>query len=150
MPGVGSLTATTESVRFVLDNSVSMAWGFADEASSYADHVLELLQGGEAIVPALWPLEVANVLLVGERRGRLTEADSTRFQKLLRGLPIWVMSELPEAALDQLLFLGRTHGLSAYDAAYLELAMREGLPLATLDSRLRIVSPALGIKLITD
>ena len=65
--------------RFVLDNSIVMAWCFEDESDSFADAVLEQLQTKTAIVPAIWPLEVGNVLLVAERRGRLSEADSARF-----------------------------------------------------------------------
>jgi predicted nucleic acid-binding protein len=125
-----------------------MAWCFEDEADTYADSVLGLLTESEAIVPCIWPLEVANVLLVAERRKRLTEAASHQFTGLLNELPITVDYEAPDRAMSQILFLGRQQGLSSYDAAYLELAMREGIPLATRDNRLRKVSGKCGVKVI--
>ena len=134
--------------RFVLDCSVVMAWCFEDEADTYADSVLSLLTESEAIVPCIWPLEVANVLLVAERRKRLTEAASHQFTGLLSELPITIDYESPDRAMSEILFLGRQQGLSSYDAAYLELAMREGIPLATRDKRLRKVSGKCGVKVI--
>jgi predicted nucleic acid-binding protein len=134
--------------RFVLDCSVVMAWCFEDEADAYADSVLDLLADSEAIVPCIWPLEVANVLLVAERRKRLTEAASLQFAGLLSELPITIDYESSDRALSEILFLGRQQGLSSYDAAYLELAMREGIALATRDNRLRKVSGKCGVKVI--
>lgn len=124
-----------------------MAWCFEDEAGDYADTLLASLAAAEAMVPAIWPLEVANVLLVAERRGRLTQADATRFVRLLRLLPISIDRETSDRALDTILDVGRAYGLSSYDAAYLELAMREGLPLATQDNALRQAAVACGIRL---
>lgn len=124
-------------MRFVLDCSVAMAWCFEDESAGYADAVLGALEGAEALVPGLWSLEVANVLLVAERRGRISEAAAARFVELLRGLPISIDGEDAGRALGNVLSLARERSLSSYDAAYLDLAMREGLPLATLDQRLR-------------
>ena len=120
--------------RFVVDNSIVMTWCFKDEANPYADGVLNRLTESVAIVPAIWPLEVTNVLLVAERRKRLHESDSIRFISLLSQLPIVVERAWPERMMKDLLALGRANSLSSYDAAYLELAMRQGLPLATLDS----------------
>lgn len=134
--------------RFVLDCSVVMAWCFEDEADAYADSVLNLMDESEALVPCIWPLEVANVLLVAERRKRLTEAASLQFAGLLSELPITVDYESSDRALSEILFLGRQQGLSSYDAAYLELAMREGIPLATRDSKLSKVSRKCGVKII--
>lgn len=134
--------------RFVTDSSVTMAWCFEDEASAYADAILDRLVVEEAVVPALWPLEVANVLLVGERRARLTAADSARFLALLASLPITTDDETPQRALREILSLGREQRLSAYDAAYLELAMRLGIPLATQDDRLREAANHLGVAVI--
>ena len=134
--------------RFVLDCSVVMAWCFEDEADAYADSVLDLLADSEAIVPCIWPLEVANVLLVAERRKRLSEAASLQFAGLLSELPIAIDYESSDRALSEILFLGRQQGLSSYDAAYLELAMREGIALATRDNRLRKVSGKCGVKVI--
>ncbi len=124
-----------------------MAWCFKDEADGYADSVLDMLGDSEAIVPSIWPLEVANVLLVAERRKRLTTADSAQFVKLLGELPITIDYESSGRALSEILSVGRHQGLSSYDAAYLELAMREGAPLATRDDRLRRASERCGVKL---
>ena len=136
--------------RLVVDCSVVMAWCFEDEADAYADSVLNLLVDSETetIVPSIWPLEVANVLLVAERRARLTQADSLQFIKLLRELPITIDYESSDRALSEVLFIGREQGLSAYDAAYLELAMRQGAVFATRDDRLRKASERCGLKLV--
>jgi predicted nucleic acid-binding protein len=125
-----------------------MAWCFEDEASPYADHILAQFPTQEALVPSLWPLEVANVLLVGERRKRLTAADTMRFLTLLSTLPITIDEETSYRALNQTLALAREQAISAYDAAYLELAMREGVPFATLDAKLQNAAISLGISII--
>jgi predicted nucleic acid-binding protein len=121
---------------FVVDNSVVMAWGFEDETSKYADAVLGSLAMANAIVPAIWPLEVGNVLLTAERRKRLSHADSVRFLALIANLPIAVEPESPQRMLNEIFALARDLRLSTYDASYLDLAMRTGLPLATQDSAL--------------
>ena len=118
---------------FVIDNSVVMSWCFKDEASRYADAMLLRLEASTALVPAIWPLELGNVLLVAERRKRLTEADSMHFLSLLAALPIEVEQETPDRMLKEVVALAREHMLSTYDASYLDLAMRKGLPVATLD-----------------
>jgi predicted nucleic acid-binding protein len=124
------------STRFVVDNSIVMTWCFQDEMVPYAEAVLDSLAEAVAVVPAIWPLEVINVLLVAERNGRLHEADSVRFVSLIGQLPIMVDRSWPERLMRDLLAIGRIHNLSSYDTAYLELAMRQGLPIATLDKRL--------------
>ena len=134
--------------RFVIDCSVVMAWCFEDETDLYADLVLDLFADSEAIVPSIWPLEVANVLLVAERRKRLSEADSAQFIKLLSELPIIVDQETSDRALNEIFFIGRQQGLSSYDTAYLELAMREGAALATRDSRLINAARKCGVELV--
>jgi len=118
---------------FVVDNSVVMSWCFNDEANKYGDAVLDRLAESTAIVPPIWPLEVVNVLLVAERRNRLKQVDSVRFITLLSQLPIVVEHEGPERKMKDLLSLGRANNLSSYDAAYLDLAMRNDCPIATLD-----------------
>lgn len=120
----------------VVDNSVVMAWCFADAGGEYADRILDRLESEEVLVPAIWPLEVGNVLLVAEKRKRLTQADSIRFLALLGKLPITVEQETPDRMLKEILALAREYNLSTYDASYLDLAMRKGLPLATLDEAL--------------
>ncbi len=121
---------------FVVDNSVVMAWCFQDEASQYADAILGSLEVFKAIVPSIWPLEVGNVLLVTERRKRLSEADSARFIALLTELPIMIEQESPDRMMREILALAREHQISSYDASYLDLAMRKGVPIATLDDGL--------------
>ncbi len=135
--------------RFVLDNSVVMAWCFRDVGDDYADAVLESLAGSEALVPGIWPLEVANVLVVAERRRRLSETDSARFLALLTDLPLRVIQEPPLRVTGAILALARETGLSSYDASYLDLAMREGAPLATLDHGLRKAAAKVGVALFT-
>ncbi len=121
---------------FVIDNSVVMTWCFNDEDSQYTDSILNKLVDATAFVPSIWPLEVTNVLLVAERKKRLGEADSTRFMALLTELPIIVDQEPPERMIKEIFALARKHNLSSYDASYLDLAMRKGLPIATLDKNL--------------
>jgi predicted nucleic acid-binding protein len=125
---------------FVLDCSVSISWIFPDEHSDYAETVLRLLEDWQAIVPSIWFLEMANVLLVGERRGRITQAQTTQALLLLDALDIVVDDNTQNQAFSTTLTLGREQSLAAYDAAYLELAMRLQLPLATLDERLAIAA----------
>ncbi len=121
---------------FAIDNSVIMTWCFKDEASQYADLILDRLEVSDGFVPSIWPLEVCNVLLVAERKKRIGEADSARFIELLSELPIIVEQEPPERMIKEIFALARKHKLSSYDASYLDLAMRKGLPIATLDEKL--------------
>lgn len=101
----------------------------------------------EALVPAIWPLEVANVLLVGERKGRITPAGSKAFLASLAALPIVVDPIDSTRAFDAIVALGRRYKLSSYDASYLELALRHDLPLVTLDDGLRRAARAADIAL---
>jgi predicted nucleic acid-binding protein len=118
---------------FVLDASVAACWAFDDEDHPAAVLALERIRADEARVPALWWFEVRNTLIVNERRGRLTEADTAAFLRGLSRLGILV-DRAPEEA--DVLALSRRRRLTVYDASYLELARREGVPLATLDSDL--------------
>lgn len=129
---------------FVVDCSVMMAWCFDDEATDYTNKVHDALVRMRAVVPSLWRLEVANATLVGERRKRLDAARGRRFLTLLVNLPIVVDEETAGRAWTDTFYLARAHNLSAYDAAYLELAMRRGLPLATLDGKLKTAAKAAG------
>lgn len=121
---------------FVVDCSVVMTWCFKDENSPYSDFILDKLENAIAYVPSIWPLEVGNVLLVAERKKRISEAGSTRFLALLTELPLTIDQETPERMITQIFALARKHNLSSYDASYLDLAMRKGLPVATLDKSL--------------
>jgi predicted nucleic acid-binding protein len=131
--------------RFVLDTSVAVSWFFDDETGEYTAAVLESLTDWGAVVPSLWPLEVANVLLVAERRKRCSEAEAVRFIELLESLPITTDEATASRALYQTYQLAREYGLSSYDAAYLELAMRLGLPLATMDRQLADAAIRAGV-----
>jgi predicted nucleic acid-binding protein len=138
-------------VTFVLDASVTMAWCFEDEATPHSDAVLERLADEAALVPSLWELEVSNVLLLAERRGRITESKATRFVTLLTQLPIHIDPVGPDIGgtdMATTLATGRHHGLTAYDAAYLVLAEREGILLATRDAKLRSAARDVGVALL--
>jgi len=134
---------------FVVDASVAMAWCFADEMSAYADRVLDRLEVEEAVAPAIWPLEIANGLRTAERRGRIDPGELLRVRVLLRSLPVRVEAIELEVALSEVLEVARAHDLTAYDAAYLALAARRGLALATADDALRRACQQAGIDLAT-
>ena len=141
------MTGMDATNAFVLDGSVTLVWGFADEDDDYAAAILDKMPDLQAHVPGLWPLEVANALLVGERRGRTTSAKAAHFLALLGTFPIAVDDETVARTWVETIHLARAHNLSAYDAAYLELAMRLGLPLATLDAKLKSAANAVGVLL---
>lgn len=131
---------------FVVDASVAAAWAFEDENTPDAAFALEGLEApGSAPVPGHWWFELRNALLVNERRGRITETGTSRFLRDIARLPIAVDRSPDEAAL---LGLARRHKLTVYGAAYLELARREGLPLASLDGDLRKAAPVEGVPLL--
>lgn len=134
---------------FVLDASVALAWCFEDEATPYADGLLARLELEEAAAPAIWPLEVANGIRSAERRGRIDEREIPALTQLLLALPIRI-EEIPlSAALKEVLPLARALGLSAYDAAYVELAIRLAAPLATIDDALARAAAAAGAEQLT-
>ncbi len=135
-------------MNFVLDPSTTMTWCFGDEMTDATDAILDQLHILGAIVPAIWSLEVANAFLVAERRLRITENDTARLTQLLQSLPITVDAEGESKVFSEVLTLARAYKLSTYDAAYLELAMRRGLPLATLDARLRTAADRVGVPLL--
>ena len=128
----------------VVDASVALAWCFPDEASEYADTVLVALEGRPVLVPAVWALEVTNALVVAERRKRVSQPEVRRFVELLDGLTINEVSLPVAASVSNILPLAREYGLSAYDASYLEVAIRHGAPLATLDSGLEKAGRSAG------
>ncbi len=139
-------------MRFVVDNSVVMRWLFADGSPAdlgYARKILALFQEPAtlALVPAVWPLEVGNVIARAEAKGLLQEARSAGFLSLLRDMAIEIDVRSAEFALTDALQLARRHGLSTYDASYLELALRESMPLATNDAALRKALRKAGGKL---
>jgi predicted nucleic acid-binding protein len=134
--------------EFVVDASVAMAWCFEDETTPFTEAVLQRLSTDRAQVASIWPYEVANVLLGAERRGRITQSQAMRFLELLRGLPISVDEEGTSRAWSEALAIGRAHRLTAYDAAYLELAARNDLPLASQDEQLLQACRNVGVVVI--
>ena len=133
-------------MTFVLDSSVTLSWFFDDEATAATDELLDQLnRDGQAIVAAHWVLEVGNTLLAAERRKRSTVADSSHFLALLDSLPIEADPETISRANAATLNLARSQGLTLYDSATLELAMRRSLPLATLDKALRAAAEKCGV-----
>jgi predicted nucleic acid-binding protein len=131
-------------VTFVLDASTTVAWAL-DESNRWAAQALTRMRGDPALVPTLWWFELRNALLVNERRGRITERQTARFLRDVERLAITIDNTPDESSV---LTLARRHRLTVYDAAYLELALREALPLATLDKALADAAGAEGVSLI--
>ena len=134
-------------MSLVIDASVALAWVFGDERHDTAWQIVERLREGPAWVPAHFHLEVGNGLLTGLRRGRLTADQARTAVVALGALPIEVDVDTSSRALSECWSLAARHGLTTYDAAYLELAIRRGLPLATLDERLASAARAEGVGL---
>jgi predicted nucleic acid-binding protein len=135
--------------QIVLDASVAVAWCFEDERTPFTEGVLDLLSAGtEVLAPAIWPFEVANALLVAEQRKRITVAQVTALLRRIAGLPISVEPIEPLRAFEQVLSVARQQNLTEYDAAYLELALRTGLPLATLDGKLKQAARSVDVGLV--
>ena len=122
---------------FVLDCSVALAWVFPDEATAALDALCDSLIEDYALTPEIWPLEIANALLAAQRRGRISAEELQDIVAKLRVLSIEMDHETGEQAFTRILALAQKHNLTSYDAAYLELALRQGLPLATLDRQLQ-------------
>ena len=133
-------------MSFVVDSSVSLSWCFADERSDATDTLLQRVVDDGAVAPSLWPLEVLNVLVMAERRKRINAERRQRLAGFLRDLPISIDDATNGQAWQITAQLAAQ--LSVYDAAYLDLAQRLGLPLATLDKPLRVAADALGVRLL--
>ncbi len=132
----------------VLDASVAMAWCFQNEATPATAELLDRMASEAAAVPAWWYLEVANVLALAERRQRITAAEVAGFIALLGTFDLVIDDQAPQRVFTALLPLCRSHGLTSYDVAYLDLALRERLPLATLDQQLANAAATLGIEVL--
>jgi predicted nucleic acid-binding protein len=132
----------------IVDCSIAMTWLFEDERTQKTDEIQDRLANEAAIVPHHWPLEVANVLALAERRRRISRTDSEQFLQLLAVMVITVDRACEFEKIGQLLPLCREHGLTSYDSAYLELAIRMNLPIATLDKDLRRAATKAGIELL--
>ena len=134
------------SAAFIIDCSLTMSWCFSDESTPASAEIQDRLAEETALVPAHWFLEVANVLAMAEKRKRITPAKSTEFLTLLKTLDFEVDDDATGRAFGYILPLSRAHRLTSYDAAYLDLALRRGLPLATLDDDLQAAARKLGIE----
>ena len=139
-------------MRFVLDASVTLTWLLKDageRSNAYAFGVLKQIRSSttEIHVPAIWGLEIANVIARSEAKGNLTEAQSESFLEVLNSAPVLIDAATATHALSATLQLARRYRLSSYGASYLELALRAGLPLATLDEALNKAATKAGVKL---
>lgn len=133
---------------FVLDASLALSWVFPDEKPEYSMQVRERLRTQSAVVPNLWSLELTNILALSLKRGRITQGGFEESLALLRSIPVRVDEATFHSAWGAILRLAVEHALTTYDAAYLELAQRCGIPLATLDDDLRRASRKAKVKLI--
>ncbi len=128
----------------VIDSSIALAWCFQDEASAQTDAMLEQLRRNIAVAPELWLLEICNVLLMAERRGRITPEAAAENQAALMTLPI-LLDSMPDSHLPEISALARRASLTVYDAVYLDLALRRQLPLWTLDRELAAAAQRFGV-----
>ena len=135
-------------MSFVVDNSVALAWCFEDEQTEAIMALLDRVAEDGAVAPQLWPIEALNGLLTAERRGRIDVATRRRLAGFLRQLPIAIDDETAGQIWTATAELVERNGLTAYDAAYLELAQRQGLPLATSDAALVAAARATGVTLL--
>lgn len=134
---------------FVLDCSVTMTWILTDDSmAEKANEILSLLDEGHAKVPTIWPLEVANVLCQAERMKKLTDLEVAEFKELLSTLPISVDNSTTQRVMGSVYVLAKAEKLTIYDAAYLEIAIRENLPLATFDKALKRAAQNIGVVLL--
>ena len=134
---------------FVADASVGVAWSVASQASDETEHLLDDVSSGRPLcVPVLWLYEVGNALLVLTRRKRIKPQEGVRARRALAGLNPVVDEQGPSTALGKVCDLAAEHGLSVYDAAYLELAVRRGLPLASRDAALNRAARRCGVKVL--
>lgn len=129
----------------VVDNSIVMCWCLADESEPVADRAMQRVVNDGAVVPGIWWYELRNALVINERRGRLDTADAAAILTDLREMSIAIDRNHDD---DGLMALARRLGLSVYDAAYLEVALRRGLPMASLDQQLRQAAAACGVALV--
>jgi predicted nucleic acid-binding protein len=140
------MTATKSQFDFVLDCSFTMAWCFEDEGNQETEAVLDKFKTLKATVPTIWPLEVANVLLIAKKNRRITEVHVASFIDAISSLPIIVDQSTSLRAMHSIFAFASETGLTIYDAAYLELALREKIPLLTLDKDLLKAAKKLHVK----
>lgn len=135
-------------MSLIVDASVVIAWVVPDEIHAGADDAMKQAQENGAVVPGLWFLEVANILVMSERKNRLSGNETTEIMEDLKCLPLSVDTETATHAFGVTAVLARRHRLSVYDASYLELALRRKLPLATLDGDLAKAAKAEGVEVL--
>jgi predicted nucleic acid-binding protein len=133
---------------FVLDSSVALAWLLPDEGGDAVDALADRLEQDFALVPAIWSLEVGNALLIAQRRGRIKDEELDGLIAALTVLPIEIDPDASGPGLSAILHLARRLGLTSYDAAYVELAQRRALSLATLDGKLREACAAINVPVV--
>jgi predicted nucleic acid-binding protein len=133
---------------FVLDSSVALAWLLPDEGGDAVDALADRLEQDFALVPAIWSLEVGNALLIAQRRGRIKDEELDGLIAALTVLPIEIDPDASGPGLSAILDLARRLGLTSYDAAYVELAQRRALSLATLDGKLREACAAINVPVV--
>jgi predicted nucleic acid-binding protein len=133
---------------FVLDCSMTMAWAFRDKTTPGTLEVLDLAAQEACVAPSVWPLEVCNAVITAQRRGRFTSADVPLFLGLVGDLCVSVDDLTLRQTVESVLPLAAHHALSSYDAAYLELALRKGAALATLDAGLARAARDAGVEVI--
>ena len=133
---------------FVVDSTVALAWLLPDEQSAAVEALADALETSAASAPGIWPLEVRNALVTAQRRKRITDRETDRLLKALDALPVELDAAPPRETCTATVACARKHGLTTYDAAYLELAQRRGLPLATLDSRLAEAARKAGVAVL--
>jgi predicted nucleic acid-binding protein len=135
-------------MSFVLDASVTLAWLLPDETSKMADEIIEHLIEATALVPAIWTSEIGNVLIIATRRGRMTQQEEHWLLNVLQALPVDIEPAPSGRTLECVIDIANKHSVTAYDAAYLELAERHDLPLATLDKRLAAAAEAQHVRML--
>ena len=133
---------------FVLDNSVVMSWCFEDEKSEHSFRLLKRLEVSSAIVTGIWPFELANALLFAEKKGRISPVEILQFIRQLSFLSITIKNTPIEEVFGECHALAKEYGLTVYDAGYLHLSVREGLPLATFDVELIKAAKKVGIEIL--
>lgn len=132
----------------IIDSSLVAAWCFGDEATPETDALLSALEASRGLVPALWHFELTNMLVQAERRKRIGSADAAALLGFLDSLPIDTDAEAPASRRRDVWILARRHKLTSYDAAYLELAIRTGLSLATRDQALADAAIECGVSVL--
>jgi len=135
-------------MSLVIDASVALAWCLPGEATARTEALLDRVTDTDAVASAIWPIEIANILLMSEKRGRTTQGGTLASVQLLSGLNVALDFDVISSAFSSVLSLAREHNLTVYDATYLEIALRRRLPLATNDSPLQTAAERAGVEIL--